>query len=247
MEEHLKSVFIKPENENIKIWRFMNFPKYVSLLENQDLYFSSAKNMPDEFEGVAPRRNVEKLNKTFEKIGVSTELAKLANDNLELFKKTVLVNCWHMNDDESDTMWGKYVRDDVGVVIQSTFKKFESVFSEYSDIHLGIIRYINFEIEETPKGNFYHDFLHKRKQFTGDQELRAITHYKTDSNPVSEEELNSITGRSVKINLNELIEKIYVSPTSPAWFLELTKSVTKKFGITAPVEESTISQKPDYV
>ena len=89
-------------------------------------------------------------------------------------------------------------------------------------------------------------FLHKRKQFTGDQELRAITRYKTDSNPVSEEELDSITGRSVKINLNQLIEKIYVSPTSPSWFLELIKSITIQFGITAPVEESSLAKKPDY-
>lgn len=246
MEEHLKSVFIKPKNEHIKIWRFMDFPKYLSLLDNKDLYFSSATKMDDKFEGVFPKRNVEIQNIKYEEMGMTPELTKLARENTDKIKKICLVNCWHMNEYESDTMWGKYVQDKVGVVIQSTFKKLESILSEYSDVHISVIRYIDFDIETVPDGNFYHVFLHKRKQFTGDQELRAITHYKTDSNPVSEKELNSITGRSVKINLNELIEKIYVSPTSPRWFLELTKSLTTKFGITAHVKESSLSKKPDY-
>jgi hypothetical protein len=246
MEEHLKSVFIKPDNENIKIWRYMDFPKYLSLLDNKDLYFSSATKMDDKFEGVFPKQNIENQNIQYGEMGMSSELIKLARENTEKVKKICLVNCWHMNNYESDTMWGRYVKDNMGIVIQSTFKKFEKIFSKESNVHVGIIRYIDFEKESIPDGNFYHVFLHKRKQYAGDQELRAITHYKTDSNPISEKELNSITGRSVKINLNELIEKIYVSPVSPRWFLELTRSISAKFGITAPIEESSLSKKPDY-
>ena len=34
-------VFLPPENENQKIWRYMDFIKFVSLLESRSIYFPS--------------------------------------------------------------------------------------------------------------------------------------------------------------------------------------------------------------
>ena len=93
---------------------------------------------------------------------------------------------------------------------------------------------------------FHHKFLSKGKKFSYEAELRAITHYKTSSNPIPREELDSIKGSFVKVDLNNLIEKIHVSPTSPEWFLELAQSVSKKFGIKKPVDKSSIPMIPDY-
>lgn len=241
----MTSVFIKPENENIKIWRFLGFTEYLSLLDKQGLFFSSVTKLEDAFEGALPKPNVDELKMLYKKMEVPQELSKWAIEKDD-FKKLILVNCWHMNDEESYLMWKTYVKNGVGIAIQSTFKKLESVFSDNTDVRIGMVKYIDHLSDKIPTDIFYHQFLSKGKRFSYERELRAITHYKTSSNPIPREELDSIKGTYVKINLNELIEKIYVSPISPEWILELTKSVSKKFGINKPVEKSSISMTPDY-
>lgn len=245
MQDHLASVFIKPENENVKIWRFLDFTKYVSLLDNQSLFFSSLTKLEDPYEGVLPKSNVEDQKRALAKFEFSDETLKWII-NMDFFKKFILVNCWQMSDNDSNLMWKTYVKNGYGVAIQSTFKKLEYVFSNNPDVLIGMVRYIDHNSDKIPSDNFFHQFLHKRKNFSDEQELRAITEYKTKSNRISEEELDSIKGIHIKIDLDELIEKIYVAPTSSEWFLELTKSVSKKFGMNKPIEKSSIFTKPDY-
>lgn len=43
--------FTAPSNRSIKIWRYMNFSKFVSMLEEQALYFADPTQFDDTFEG----------------------------------------------------------------------------------------------------------------------------------------------------------------------------------------------------
>ena len=45
-----KPVFTTPANPGIKIWRYMDFTKFVSMLENGGLFFARADQLEDEFE-----------------------------------------------------------------------------------------------------------------------------------------------------------------------------------------------------
>lgn len=54
-KEH--SSFLKP-NENTKIWRYMTFAEFVSLLEKQSLFFCKSDLLGDPFEGSRPMANV---------------------------------------------------------------------------------------------------------------------------------------------------------------------------------------------
>ena len=55
-EEH--PIFIQPENEDIKVWRYMDFTKLVSLIDSLRLYFTRADKFEDPFEGSFPKINV---------------------------------------------------------------------------------------------------------------------------------------------------------------------------------------------
>ena len=48
-------VFAQPANPDTKIWRYMNFTKFVSMLEHQALWFSRADKLGDPFEGSMPK------------------------------------------------------------------------------------------------------------------------------------------------------------------------------------------------
>ena len=43
--------FIQPENEGIKVWRYMDFTKFVLLIDSRRLYFTRADKFDDPFEG----------------------------------------------------------------------------------------------------------------------------------------------------------------------------------------------------
>ena len=52
-------VFEKPENENTKIWRYLDFTKFVSLLDKSALFFTRADRLNDPFEGSYSKVNIQ--------------------------------------------------------------------------------------------------------------------------------------------------------------------------------------------
>jgi len=51
--------FRKPEDENSKVWRFMDFAKFVQILESNALFFCRADRFTDEFERYYAKGNRE--------------------------------------------------------------------------------------------------------------------------------------------------------------------------------------------
>ena len=49
------------EDENTTIWRYMDFTKFVSLLDKKKLFLCRADKLEDSFEGSLPLDNVESL------------------------------------------------------------------------------------------------------------------------------------------------------------------------------------------
>jgi hypothetical protein len=47
--------FKKPRNGDQKIWRYMDFTKFIDLLISDSLYFSRSDKFSDSFEGSLPR------------------------------------------------------------------------------------------------------------------------------------------------------------------------------------------------
>ena len=99
---------LRVPDQNVKIWRYMDFQKFVSLLDKQALFFRKVKMLQDNYEGTLP---------VFARL-VKASMSKLfSNDNaytnyvdglLKLLKATTLVNTWHMNEVESAAMWDLY-------------------------------------------------------------------------------------------------------------------------------------------
>jgi hypothetical protein len=51
-------------------------------------------------------------------------------------------------------------------------------------------------------------------------------------------------GIEVPVNLNELVETVFVAPTAPAWFATLVKAVAKRYGLNAEVRHSDLYTAP---
>ena len=51
-------VFVQPESEDVRVWRYMDFTKFVSFIDSRRLYFTRADKFDDPFEGSWPKINV---------------------------------------------------------------------------------------------------------------------------------------------------------------------------------------------
>jgi hypothetical protein len=241
------SEFVELDNKELKIWRFLDFTKFVTYLDKKALFFVRADNLDDRFEGKFINANIEHW-KNILKIGKNMERLEIYN----AFRKTIYICSWHMNEYESAAMWKLYLKSDEGVAIQSTFKRLMDCFKNNNDddIYIGKVRYIDYNKENIKEGNIFNPFLYKRKSFEHERELRAVTmksDYKeqTIENPILHIDPGWI-GNYVKVDLNVLIEKIIVSPTAPEWFAGLVGSIMKKYGFNKKIVQSNLSKDPIY-
>lgn len=252
-KEHL--IFEKPHNENVKIWRYMDFTKFVSILDKRALFFARADKLPDPFEGSYSKANIEIRPKLYKDIPEFDIFQKSIQDFSKDVRKYVIINSWHMNDCESAAMWRLYLKSDEGVAIQSTFKRLTRSFDNHlaDNIYIGKVKYIDYEAEWLPEGNLFYPFLHKRKSFEHEQELRAII-LRIPSTQVPSATARQIDltreifdlGAYVDVDTETLVENVFVSPTALGWFKDLVKSVMNKYDFRKPVKQSSLAEGPVY-
>jgi hypothetical protein len=235
--------FISPSNPDVKIWRYLDFTKLISLLDRKALFFPRAYDLNDPFEGVMTRINKKAMEEMIKQY-------PLLRETFPDFRKHVMINSWHMNDFESAALWKIYLSSVEGVAIQTTFTKLVNSFELHKEdnIYIGIVKYTDYENEVIDMGNIFNPFLHKRKSFEHEKEIRAII-LKLPPIVKAKMDFDADYGKGLYVNvdLDNLIEKVYISPYSEEWFYDLVCSITKKYELKAEVIKSSLNQKPDYL
>jgi hypothetical protein len=232
-------IFIQPGNEEVKVWKYMDFKKLISLIETGCLFFTRADKFNDPFEGSYPKINTQ-----------------VAGPHMSEFHKQwrryAAINCWHMNEHESDAMWKLYRNGDEGVAIQSTYSRLKKSLTDEQGIFLGIVKYIDYEteyVDSMDSGNVIPPFVHKRKSFEHEREVRAVMMKcppRNDKGGTHFEENTIDFGVEIQTNLEVLIEKIYVAPNSPPWFSKLVKLVLIRYGYDFDVIHSRLDDNPYF-
>jgi len=231
--------FITPPLDAV-LWRYVDFTKFVSLLEKEALFFSNVANFSDPFEGTYPTGN---LNMVPEE----------DRSRVQAFSKSVedilFVNCWHLSKFESAAMWRIYSAWDRGIAIKSTVDGLSKSLICDANVYVGAVSYIDYGTEETEWGNAFVPYLTKRKSFEYEQEVRAIT---MNAVPHDTERLGTSaewtgTGIYFQVELDLLIEEVLVAPQAEDWFVDLVQSVVKRYGLKAHVTRSGLASSPPYL
>lgn len=239
-------VFQKPIDPNVKIWRYLDLIKYVSLLEKQALYFVRADilaNKFDPFEGQYPNNVVNKILEEALTNGEKEHTLRVLR-NIE-FQKMLFINCWHINEVESYHMWESYAKRNYGIAIQSTFDKLCRSFDVYknNDVFIGKVTYEN---EHIIFGNAFYPYMYKRPFFKSDKELRAIVLniWKNYENRIYDNSYVNKKGENIPVNLDVLIEKIVLAPKTQNYVKDIIMSLSRKYGIKKPITKSVLDEKP---
>ena len=247
-------IFKSPDNENEKIWRYTDFTKFVSLMDRQSLFFARADKLGDPFEGSRTKLNIDQQQKNYKSLrlqsGLSEEwaskISQTTSGTWKKFRECMFVNCWNRSDYESAALWKLHLKTGEGIAIQSTFKRLiESLSKDLEhEIYIGKVNYIDYETELMREDNAFYPLMHKRRSFEMERELRAvIMKYAVK---VLQQEKSSPLGLYISVDLDILVEKLFVSPTAPEWFSDLVTSVVNKYGLKMEVIQSSLAGSPIF-
>ena len=229
----------------------MDFTKYVSLISTKKLYFPRADKLNDPFEGVKGLRTkkpkwdafyLEFFNAAMKNPPEGYE-SDLTEQEIEEHAKKLLrrleargdfsllhtyISCWHENENESEAMWKLYSSFiDNAVAIQTTYQRLYEALGKSTSILIGRVKYIDFSRQFA---GLNEAFWRKRKSLEHEKEVRAIiTDYNTEDD-----------GLGVDCDLDKLIEKVLISPTSPDWFFDLVRHTSKTFGVSSKILRSRL-------
>jgi len=242
MKEH--PVFPKLENENTKIWRYMNFTKFVSLLDTKSLFFSRSDKLGDPFEGSVSKANVNLRPTVYP--GIPEMTLNQSSEYAEKLRFHTYLNCWHMNEDESVAMWKIYAKNNTGIAIQSTYQRLVDVLKDDDEVYIGAVNYIDYVEDWLPEGFASWQYVHKQNSFKYENELRAVIQKIPHRSKGTDINIPGPLGINISIKIENLIEDIYISPTSPEWFHSLINSILEKYEWNKKAIFSKLSNTPVY-
>ena len=238
------ALFMPPSDLDVPVWRYMDFTKFVSLLENKGLFFPMIAKLHDLFEGSFARGNETLRPMVYRH--VPNPFKVTAGELVQRLRDHVAVSCWHINERESAAMWKLYSKSNEAVCVQSTFKKLNDALRSVAKV--GIVRYVDYETSWIPESNPLAPFIYKRSSFEHEREVRAIIPPPNVPSILSGETVPSVEGgRWVSIRLSEFVDRILVAPDAPPWLAALVRQVTDRYELASlPVVPSTLGEAPFY-
>lgn len=244
-----------------KLWRYMDLAKFLSLLDENSLYFTRIDHFNDPYEGAlgvstnedawiqmemrrrAPfvnlkgfKENENALEKEFDEYRRKIENWRLTN----------YISCWHQSESESEAMWQLYSRDtQQGIAIQTTFERLYQSLPVTANCEFGMVNYIDYsEYNNGTSGKYFHMFdapWYKRLSFAHEKEFRVIS---------ESPDLSMLTDAHdllIPVNLKMLIKSIYFSPKVDKWFVKLVSNIVRgKYGLDCPMHQSDLNKAPFY-
>lgn len=217
-----------PSDPDTIVWKYLDLSKFVDLLLYQKLFMSRSDKFEDQYEGTFSEP-------TFEEIKKLSVHNPAFLDYYKTHREQVVISSWHINEYESFAMWQIFTQKSEGLAIQSTVKRLQKALLPDTTFeqHIGSVNYIDYKKEYIPFENDFFPFLFKRKSFQYEREIRIIT-------DVTSRGIKIDNGLKIDIDINQLIEKIYIHPKSENWYKNLVIDLSKRLGFNFAIEKSDL-------
>jgi hypothetical protein len=238
-------------DDNTLLWRYQDLPRYIDLLIRRQLFFNRADKFEDPFEGKYNKYSKEAL--ITDNVGTSNE--KLVEQQFNALlgevsekRMAVTVNPWHENEHENYAMWNIYARGSYGLAIQTTYERLKRSFDPArKPVHIGKVIYYDEHTQQIPVHSSFAPFLWKRNIYKYENEVRCCALISdAEKDDFLWEAQDKYSGVFVPVDMEMLIERIYISPYSPHWFRDLVERLTEQFGIHAEIVHSAVFNSENF-
>lgn len=254
----------KKISDDTIIWRYMTLESFVSLISNSSLSFCRYDKLKaiDPYECSLSKYELEQDDfrfKAVEKIlnmignknlkGNIEIIREVTNRNIDEEDKGTFINCWHMNFYESVAMWDSFTNSKTGIAIKTTLGALKKSLLTEHNLSFRPVEYLDLN---NYKGSTY-KVLRKTKYFEHENELRVYFHYVNEREFKEEEfkidnrkeihtimKINNPERIEIKVNLNNLISEVIISPKADGWFINMVDKLLQDYNLNFIVKESDI-------
>ena len=244
-EEYFYTDYEIPEDDSV-IWRFLDLAKFISLLKDKALFMTRADKFEDQFEGaVCALGDSDKYDEALKAYysecldgkPVSEQLIKNEHYAIQMIRKNSFLNCWFEGTYESIAMWRLYAsgKDAKGVAIKTTVGRLKKAIGRY--VEIGRVDYIDYS-KVWPNAN--EALWKKRLSFDYEYEVRVRIITEGGLSPTPPEFM------MLPVNLDEMIESVYVSPMAETWFKNVVVDLLEKYGLNKQVFHSALDDRALY-
>ena len=214
-----------------KVWRYMSFAKFVSMLQTHTMFFLRPFKFDDKWEGLYPPTFYRQIVQWCKDNGHSVdERIKQLDRQNAMHKYGHFVSCWNMSDNESDAMWRLYGLSPEGIAIQSTVGDVIDCLRPHNS---GAVIYYDPANHKNEATFGPHQVCYKRSHFEFEHEFRAwfdddeVIARIMKGEVITESELSP--GKTASISdLPKFIHRIVVAPGAGGWFRKAVEGVCEK-------------------
>lgn len=232
---------IPQPSPSASIWRYMDFTKFMSLLESSSLYFSRIDLLGDPYEATVPHTHSNR----FQEIVTNAVKQDQVRSNISTLRTYLFVSCWHLGEYEDAALWRLYGQQHRSIAIRSDYLNLKSL----PRVQPGQVTYLDYSKECIPTSPLEVLAMHKRHYFQSEREARALLWrwppglFGEDG---QDENLSPthLSGLHIPVQLSNFIHEIVVAPTADDWFYELTCDIVKRYGLHVPVRRSEMTAMP---
>lgn len=225
-------------------WKYMNPDYFIDQLKNQYMYFASALEFEDNYEGAtyicdtttAPIHSIPTLN-------------SIDNAFKEL-KRMTKICCWHKSEYENNLMWKLYANNKKGVAIITTPKRMQESFKayriqpQYSDetLYIGNVKYVDLNAKHI-NDTMLNVFFNKHIAFQAEKELRLAISLRG-----AEEFGVQIPSKGIKVPVDyeKLIVGIVLGPDLSVDEKDALVTTITKLGYESKLRKSSLDYKPIF-
>ena len=269
--EHPVVKSFQPSDGNMKIWRYIDLPKLIAFLETESLHFARADTLDDPYEGswtklnsLANEQLIQQIIADAQKVTTDPKARQTPEELRQQFERSThwareitYINCWHSGENESAAMWKLYGTSTGSIAIQSAYQKLVDAIPDGASIddvstesvYMGMVQYKDYRSlrDWIPGGNVMYPFIHKRKEFEHEKEVRAIILAPEVLSKERKEKGNyKPQGIRVPINIETFVETIRVQPSAPIWVRQAIEHLLERYGWGMKVMSSQIDIEPMY-
>ena len=222
------------------LWRYMDLPKFIDLLESKSLRLSRGDKFSDKFEGSFTPSLKLLITQAYEDNGISMTYAEF-KDKL---RERIYINCWCNRKSESMAMWQLYGGSNCAVAVITTVSRIRNAIMSSPFALKTYIKKVDYidhfddpDIEISPYSNI---FAYKQNAYDHEKEVRVLLdmYHETFEDPKMPESL------SMPLELEDFIFRVVIAPHAPEWFSVLVKKIVKNYNLGIVVDRSSLSIEP---
>ena len=232
----------EPLSDDTVLWRYLDLPKLVSMLNDEALHFSRPNTLNDPWEGALSQASLDEYATYLDfEPNPTSALRRFRSDTAMDLQSFANVSCWHMSERESAAMWFGYAGK--GLAIRTTFGNVCRAITDPRLIICAPIKYIDYSTEKFGITDALTRLLHKRQSFESEREYRFFAINEKDPSKQRHEFGPAIT--KVPIDIHELIQAVYVSPRLEDWIRQGVQAIMTKWGFPDDiVKQSDLDAPP---